>query len=450
MHTSNRTFRIAYILATAACGMGLVLIAGCPVAMPPDGNTNDNGNTNVNDNGSTTGDSGVTGKFVGAAACLACHTEEHSNWSTTEHATALESLEAIGQGANTVCLACHTVGFGEDGGFVDRATTNSLAGVQCENCHGAGADHVEAALANPDSPAVLPPLNISSEACGACHTDAHHPTFDEWQLSDHSTALAGLRTNSFAQDRCLECHSEDYRYAIEEGKEPPVVDPDAANAAQFSIECSTCHAPHGGVSQEYQLRKPIASLCGECHTQDEAVLGDSPHHPQLEMATGIGAFDQDGSSLASSFSPHASLFGNEGEACARCHVVMHEVEEPDEGNPNVTGHTFNPFDLDITEHQADQYTGCLECHDEAGSDDRRTRVQSEIDARLETLAPIFDSESDMFIDPETLSEEDQARLAVAKFNYKFVNADGSRGVHNSFYARAALDVADAIIADLSQ
>jgi len=394
-------------------------------------------------------DSGVTGKFVGATTCIPCHGETHTNWLMTAHAGALEALEAIGQGENAACIGCHTVGFGEEGGFVDRFTTNSLAGVQCENCHGPAGDHV----ANVGDVSLRPAVNMSASVCGECHTDAHHPTFDEWQLSKHATALEGLRANAFANDACLECHSQDYRYAIEEGDDPPVLDAAADNAAQLSIECATCHAPHGGVAQEHQLRKPIANLCGECHTQEEATLGSSPHHPQLEMATGTGAVLGDGSDLTVGFSPHASLFGNEGEACARCHVVAHEFEDPDDVTPNVTGHTFNPFDQELIDtapqHQASQYEGCADCHDAAGAEQRRTDVQAEIDARLAALAPVFDSGSAEYIDPATLSAEDQTRLSAAKFNYDFVNADGSRGVHNSFYARAALDEADAIVTDLS-
>ena len=65
------------------------------------------------------------------------------------------------------------------------------------------------------------------------------------------------------------------------------------------------------------------------------------------------------------------------------------------------------------------------------------------------LAPFFDSADPQFIDPETLSAADQDRLSVAKFNFQFVNADGSRGVHNSFYSRSALDIAESIVNDLS-
>ena len=411
-------------------------VVGC--APPGDGNDNVNDNTNDNDNGV------ISARFAGAATCEACHGETHANWSATGHAEALESLNAIGQGENEACLACHAVGFGEEGGFVDEATTPDLAGVQCENCHGPGAEHA----ADPGDVALRPQVDASAALCGACHTDAHHPTFDEWQLSDHATALAGLRSNPFAQDTCLECHSQDYRHAIEEQGAGNDVEVPTLATAQLSIECATCHAPHGGVAQDDQLRQPIANLCGECHTQEEAMLGDTPHHPQIEMLTGIGAFQADGSSLERTH-VHSVLAAAGGAACAQCHVVRHEVEDPSEGNPNVTGHTFNPFDESITMHQADQYTGCRDCHTDAVADALRVALQTDLSARLDALAPVFDASSESFIDPETLSAADQARLATAKFNFQYVGADGSRGVHNPALARGALDVSEQLVGELS-
>ncbi len=423
---------MTWAIVSAFVALLVVPLSGCtqPVV--------DNGNDNVNDNGAVRA-------FAGAETCTTCHPEMHANWSETAHAEALESLKAIGQGENEVCLACHTAGFGQEGGFVDEATTPELAGVQCENCHGPAAEHAS----NPGDESLRPTVNLAASLCGECHTDAHHPTFDEWQLSKHALALDGLKTSSHAQDSCLECHSQDYRHAIEHQEEGEDVEVPTLATAQLSIECVTCHSSHGGVEQEHQLLKPIASLCGECHTQAEATLGGTPHHPQIEMVNGIGAFSADAGDLERA-GPHTGLFASGGEACARCHVVMYEVEEPNEGNPNVTGHTFNPFDESITEHQASQYTGCLACHSEEAADSKRSEVQSEIADRLASLAPFFDSESGSYIDPESLSAEDQNRLGVAKFNYQFVDGDASVGVHNSTYARAALDIAEQIVTDLPQ
>lgn len=428
-------------LGIAASVATVSFLSGCPAAGPGDGNTNGNDNT-------------AERAFVGAATCQTCHGDTHGDWSETAHATALDSLKAIGQGENAACLPCHTVGYGLTDGFVDETATPALAGVQCENCHGAAGEHAR----NPGDLALRPSISLSSAQCGACHTDAHHPTYDEWQLSDHSTALASLQGLAFARDECLECHSQDYRYAVEHseddgaGKLQPLLEAieiPTLTTATLSIECVTCHGPHGGTAQARQLRKPIADLCGECHSVEEAVIGDTPHHPQIEVINGTGAFAADGSALTVA-GPHTGLFASGGAACAQCHVVRHEVEEPNDGNPNVTGHTFDPFDADIVEHQAGQYTGCLLCHGTAEvAAEKRTTVQAEIGARIEAMAGYFDATNAAYIDPATLSEADAARLATAKFNYQFANADGSRGVHNATYSDAILEVSEGIIAELT-
>ena len=157
------------------------------------------------------GNAGVTGQYVGTDRCGDCHKSFHTNWSDTLHAKALESLEEIGQDTNPECLACHTVGFGQPGGFVDRATTNVLANVGCEACHGPSRDHVE----NIENKDLLPPKNISGSVCGQCHTGAHHPNFDEWQTAGHS-GIAEHVNGYFSAGRslnsCGKCHSGDFFY----------------------------------------------------------------------------------------------------------------------------------------------------------------------------------------------------------------------------------------------
>lgn len=423
-----------------ALGVAVALIPGCPAAMPGDGG---------GDGGGDGDGGGTTSRFAGADTCQACHPGDHSTWMTTRHATALETLEGIGQGENEGCLGCHTVGFGESDGFTSREATPNLAGVQCENCHGPAADHA----ANPGDATLRPTINQASTLCGECHTGAHHATFDEWNLSKHSTAIATLQTNTHASDSCLNCHSQDYRSALAEAANDDSVEVPTLATAQLSIECATCHDPHDDPVELAQLRATPANLCGECHTQGEQQFVEgTPHHPQLEMLTGTGAFAEDGTTLTlgdGENSTHSTLAADGGQACAQCHVIKHEVEEPNEGNPNVTGHTFNPFDESIVAHQAEQYTGCAACHTSEVADALRTAQQTDIEARLVTLAAIFDDGSGTYIDPAGLTEDDQARLNVARFNYLFVNADGSRGVHNPTYAETLLMTAETIVADLT-
>jgi hypothetical protein len=123
MKPSFRKAHLGLVVAFSPVAL-LFFVFGCPQTQPPGDGNDETGNT------------GLTGKFVGAETCAQCHPGPHAEWSSTLHAGAFETLEAIGQGSNAQCVGCHSVGFGQDGGFVDRATTNALAGVQCENCHG--------------------------------------------------------------------------------------------------------------------------------------------------------------------------------------------------------------------------------------------------------------------------------------------------------------------------
>jgi predicted CXXCH cytochrome family protein len=419
-----RLFR--FFLFTSCLGTSLVAVAACTNTADQSGD------------GTGTDTGGEPSPYAGASTCAACHAEQYDYWLVTGHADALDTLRTVSQEANPACVGCHVVGFGEAGGYVDENATPDLAGVQCENCHGAAAEHAAA----PGDLDKRPTIELSAELCGGCHSDVHHPTYEEWQLSKHAAALSTLTALPSAQDECLACHSEDYRWAERHNR--PL--PDVATA-ESSLECATCHSAHTAFEAPAQLRKPVAELCGECHTAQESKLGDSPHHPQVEMVRGEGAFNDGGDPLVK-LGPHSGLvYAEGGEACAQCHVIRHSVDDPSEGRPNVTGHTFNPFDEGIDEHQPeDRYSGCRLCHTVTDAQTLKDTVQAEIEGRLEALAPTFDENDPAYIDPAGLSAADQDRLATAKFDYQFVNADGSRGVHNIEYARAALDQAEAIVA----
>lgn len=112
--------------------------------------------------------------YVGAEVCSTCHAAQHKRWSDSQHAIAYEDLEDVGKAFDPACIGCHTVGFDKPGGFFDINVTGHLLGVQCESCHGAGREHVEAAGKKPS-----PNTKWSREKiCGQCHIQKHSPGFN--------------------------------------------------------------------------------------------------------------------------------------------------------------------------------------------------------------------------------------------------------------------------------
>jgi hypothetical protein len=111
------------------------------------------------------------GSYIGYSVCRQCHPDQHNQWDSTAHADAFATLKGSIQDYNPECIPCHTTGLGYTGGFVTPDLTSEMEGVQCETCHGAGAEHSN----NP----ALPLRAVSDETCTSlCHTPEQSPEFD--------------------------------------------------------------------------------------------------------------------------------------------------------------------------------------------------------------------------------------------------------------------------------
>lgn len=112
--------------------------------------------------------------YAGAKVCAQCHESQYDVWRSSEHAKALYDLEDVNKEFDGFCVGCHVVGFDKKGGFVDGLLTPHLAGVQCENCHGAAAEHVK----SKGKVAVENEEWDKQKICQQCHVQKHSPTFD--------------------------------------------------------------------------------------------------------------------------------------------------------------------------------------------------------------------------------------------------------------------------------
>ncbi|MFN0149980.1 MAG: multiheme c-type cytochrome [bacterium] len=412
----------------------------------------------------------VTPKYLGASYCAVCHNggiggDEFAAWSQSAHAGAITALTNIGQGNNPTCLGCHTVGtYGIDadpgvpidnGGY-DETAVARLAGVQCENCHGAGSEHPGDKT---DSPLAV---SIDASLCGECHNDAHHPTYDEWDESLHSEVIEDVAKRA----SCAKCHNgiESMRY-LDDPEGYTQLASDLTETAP--VECVVCHEPHGN-GNPGQLRDAAVTdralpnavlveaagagrLCMACHngrrtdTQVEAQIQNGgrfgPHHSvQGDMLAGVNAYERVDTSFAFASSKHILV----QDACVTCHTHSHEGDIAN-GIPNFTGHNFEP-----------QVEACQPCHGELGDfedviakddfdgDGTIEGVQEEVDGLLDVLEATIVATARSPEAAAALTADFEGELGdttvttvaqrKAAYNWTFVAYDGSRGVHNTTYA----------------
>jgi formate-dependent nitrite reductase cytochrome c552 subunit len=448
--------------------MAAVVLAGlcgaCPVA-PPDGDGDDG-----------KGNSGVTGKFVGAATCAQCHPTPHAEWAQTLHATALETLEGIGQGTNSECLPCHTVGFGQEGGFVDRATTDALAGVQCESCHGAGRDHVRDPLVD----AVKPVVDISADVCGACHQGSHHPNLEQWSDALHSqvneTVTDDLLDGGPTVNNCGICHSGDVFYRINVRGETVPEDAFVGLAAEdlTPITCAVCHDPHARTGnaaapnegRDFQLRfRQVASptpsnaiedvtnpqrfnLCGQCH-HDRGRTWETtsrpPHHSnQANIYVGEMAIP-DPETQEPLVLSRVSVHSLAAEQCATCHMYREDFQS--EFAPAISGHNF------AVNNAGCATSGCHPSSDAAIA--AQATLQAEIESRLDDILERLGNpavwEYTSNGGPDEAGQADITNaIKQTRFLYYYALVDGSLGVHNPDYVRSILEKAESLLAESGQ
>ncbi|MCP3915903.1 MAG: hypothetical protein GY711_10145 [bacterium] len=107
------------------------------------------------------------GEYIGHETCATCHSGQHKQWRTTPHAYAMQTLRKIRRDRNAKCVQCHVLGLGRADGFEIARPDPGLEGVQCETCHGSGAEH--AAMPRKDNIRLTP----SKQVCLECHDKEH-------------------------------------------------------------------------------------------------------------------------------------------------------------------------------------------------------------------------------------------------------------------------------------
>ncbi len=141
--------------------------------------------------------------FVGTASCGMCHKSDKQGkqldiWKSSKHSEAYKTLQSekadsiakkLGHETKAVeteaCLRCHASGYNVDASLKD-AKFKVEDGVQCETCHGAGADYKSLKIMKDRQAAIANGLiahNDFKEFCTGCH-NPDSPTFVARDLSE--------------------------------------------------------------------------------------------------------------------------------------------------------------------------------------------------------------------------------------------------------------------------
>ncbi|HMC83446.1 MAG TPA: multiheme c-type cytochrome [Candidatus Polarisedimenticolia bacterium] len=113
----------------------------------------------------------VKARYIGVAKCSGCHEPEYLQWMTTPHATAYKTLLDRHRHFQPKCVSCHVVGYGTPFGYHLGAPETKLANVQCEVCHGPGADHAG------NSARTNIRRAVPEKVCLECHNPEHSDHF---------------------------------------------------------------------------------------------------------------------------------------------------------------------------------------------------------------------------------------------------------------------------------
>jgi plastocyanin/nitrate reductase cytochrome c-type subunit len=292
--------------------------------------------------------------------------------------------------------------------------------------------------------------------------------YADWAVEGHATALDDLKAvmGPNPPARCLECHSADYRIAVEAGKTPPT-----GAEAKYGITCVGCHTPHengtatGEWSEEFHpqlITDSQKTLCVECHNGEipegtEAVPGSAIHHPMKEMIDGYGAVD-----VPAFPSVHK-------DKCVQCHMP------PTTTSPTGGNHTFKIIEPEMASEAVPNplvtnsptptmpYSSCSGakgCHTRPNEpyglylqdtiEQRQEWTHAKIEqiwTRLDTAAVNMGyadiDEAVSTLNAKAMNTWTTAERALLSgfTNVEFVEAEGSFGLHNWDYSRAIVNTA---------
>jgi hypothetical protein len=292
--------------------------------------------------------------------------------------------------------------------------------------------------------------------CGECHDFSENikAKMIQYDASVHATGGTFERNSS----SCAPCHtSKGFREVLETGEQRTA----ASISDPTPVNCYTCHNIHQTYTTDDWALATIdpvthwqggavydggtGNLCANCHQSRvtdpfpdaTSPNGDftissfrfGPHHgPQSNLLLGVSGYD-----VSDTQHPH---FSGELNSCVNCHLAEAYGSQAGGHNMGVAYGYHGSTEL-LT-------AGCLNCHmDEDQMLANTEAFYAEIEADLETLwnmlveAGVGDPENPHYAVEGTHTNAQ----AGAFYNYKYIEEDRSKGLHNPFYTRAMLDAA---------
>jgi hypothetical protein len=402
------------------------------------------------------------------------------------------------------CGGCHGPAKATEGD-VDKLTTfnetqHAKSGIECEDCHGPGSNHVNADPADRQNTILTFPNIMKPVVCAQCHSavtrQAGEPLdqYDEWTASKHDGVVADAANSTGRYATCMRCHTDWMRIQeLEEGQ--PLTEEELTEITETALEaeegtgpfhsasCAVCHDPHGKHSEnalhngeDKQLRhKPHQVLtqanyatsaigpgtqptsyaafdhvCAECHNArgvdpSDARLQASTSRPsmhdsnQFNMLMGFGGSEAD---LAVPNDKRASAHRDVADQCVGCHMSQGHAMVA--GNQGCTGTGGC--------HSASEVASLKSALQNSVSDGvaalqlRMNRWGSTPGNDIDGKGSLSWQYSGSFGGPAS-GAAGQGLVPIqvkrARHNYYFILRDLSKGVHNPVYTRYLLQQANA-------
>jgi len=244
------------------------------------------------------------------------------------------------------CAGCHDeVAKGFAGNLHEKAAVmHHGVSVSCENCHGAGKEHVDGGGDKTKifNPATASPAEVDKR-CLSCHR-GQHPDFERSQHAKANVSCVSCHSVHAAQEKdhllkaaepklCYQCHTE---------LKPQFAMPFHHKVDEGLLKCNDCHDVHGTFqANNLKTTADKNAICTKCHTDtrgpfvfehpvvkaEGCMACHTPHGSQNARLLNVPNINslckQCHSSMAAGNIHGAGPGSSSSLSCVDCHTMVH-------------------------------------------------------------------------------------------------------------------------------